>query len=95
MRYKNIGHNLRHFATELYRYCFIFIHWKPYKLLLLLTLNAFAFQAHYMLGLALLQKKEYGKGVKELEKVWCVYFLKFYIYFSFLTNAYIREDSLS
>lgn len=32
-------------------------------------LIAFAFQAHYMLGLALLQKKEYAKGVKELEKV--------------------------
>jgi hypothetical protein len=28
-----------------------------------------ALQAHYMLGLALLQKQEYSEGVKELEKV--------------------------
>lgn len=27
------------------------------------------FQAHYMLGLALLQRKEYGEAVKQLEKV--------------------------
>ncbi|GER54563.1 tetratricopeptide repeat-containing family protein [Striga asiatica] len=37
-------------------------------ILLILYLGRGKFVAHYMLGLALLQKKEYAEGVKELEK---------------------------
>lgn len=35
-------------------------------------------QAHYMLGLALLQKKEYTDGVKELQRVWILAYTKLF-----------------
>lgn len=47
-------------------------------------------QAHYMLGLALLQRKDYSEGVKELEKVWIIHKVFICVSASFMHWIFIQ-----
>ena len=54
-----------------------------------------ALQAHYMLGLALLQKQEYSEGVKQLEKVSWFSFLELILELFFISTQKLLVDVCS